>query len=159
MIEAIKPNGLNVKEIAPRRGNKFSPNLYKWLTDSRRPYRAIESRVYKESDGRLWIGRLDEESGAMIGERLFAVLCQGRSAISKFWMGVGKLTEIENFWPEYLLKGRCAIDPKHEMHFVGDKTRWQQDGDSRVCLWCGQRQTLARWTETVERQEWRDTTR
>ncbi len=149
----MNSNGLEIKVIAPRRGIKYSPNLYKWLTDPRRPYRASESFVFEDSNGLQWIGRLEDR--AIIGERLIAVLCQGRSAISKFWMGVEGLVEVKGFWEQYVQKGRCAIDPQHLMHFAGDETRWQQEGDSRLCLWCGQRQELARWTETVERQEWR----
>lgn len=154
MTQVIIENGLDIKAIAPRRGDKYSPNLYKWLTDPKRRYRASESLVYRDKDGLEWIGRLDGD--AIIGERLIATLCQGRSAFSKFWLGVSGLVEVKDFWQRYTQKGRCAIDTNHEMHFIGDEGRWQQSGDSRTCLWCGHQQSLIRWTETVERQEWQN---
>ena len=65
------------------------------------------------------------------------------------------MTEIEGFWQQYEAIGRCAIDPDHNMFFVGDEHRWRQEGDTRHCQWCGQvTQRLHTWTETVERQAW-----
>jgi hypothetical protein len=92
-----------------------------------------------------------------IAARLMNVLCYGTKAESFCYVGMRGLVEVADFWPRYVAEGRCAIDPEHKRHFVGDDTRWTQDGDTRACLWCGKaRQVLVRWTETVERQQWRD---
>lgn len=147
-------NGLEVKAINPRKGDQYSPNLYKWLTDPKRPYRISESRVYSDASGLRWIGRIDD--GDFIGERLLAVLCSGRQAESKCWLGLGKLTEVECFWACYMERGRCAIDDGHEMNFIGDEGRWQADGEHRTCQWCGQRQALAKWVEPVSREQWQN---
>lgn len=51
--------------------------------------------------------------------------------------------------------GRCAIDPDHMMHFVGDDTRWLTDNDHRECLWCRKHsQKLRHWVESVEHSAW-----
>jgi hypothetical protein len=41
------------------------------------------------------------------------------------------------------------------MSFIGGENRWKQTGDTRECQWCGAKQHLERWTETVEREAWR----
>jgi hypothetical protein len=92
----------------------------------------------------------------LIGARLMNVLCYGTKAESCCWVNLRGLVEVADFWPRYVRDGRCAIDPEHKGHFVGDDTRWTKDGDTRECLWCGKaQQVLVRWTEAAERQEWR----
>lgn len=145
-------NGLDVSAIHPRNGEKYSHNLYAWLTDRNRPHRAKTSRVYRDTVGALWIGHLD--LGDLIGARLYGVLCNGAEEQSAYWDARG-LDEASDFWLRYMADGRCAIDQEHNQHFVGDATRWRVDGDTRTCMWCGKvRQTLVRWTETVERERW-----
>lgn len=154
MADTLTPAGLDIRAISPAAGDKFSPNLYKWLTMPRRNHRS--ARVFADRDGVLWIGSV-YEPGWFIGARLLNVLCMGRSADSTCIYGLRGLTEVLGFWERYAADGRCAIDTQHEMHFMGDKTRWQTDGDTRRCLWCGNfSQVLKRWTETltVEREAW-----
>jgi hypothetical protein len=149
----IAPNGLNVAAVNPSKAAKYSPNLYKWLTMRSRKHNAWTSRVYRAADGVLFIGMLD--LGDLIGARLMNVLCYGTKAESCCWVNLRGLVEVADFWPRYVADGRCAIDTAHREYFVGDDTRWTQDGDTRACLWCGKaQQVLTRWTETVERQEW-----
>lgn len=150
----LQPTGLDVQAVHPKNGAKYSPNLHRWLTSPKRKHRARTSRVYRDVEGTLWIGRIDD--GSLIGARLYGVLCYGAKAESACWVNLRGLVEVADFWPRYLAEGRCAIDPEHARYFVGDDTRWTQEGDTRECLWCGKaRQVLARWTEAVERQEWR----
>lgn len=153
-IVVLQPAGLDVQAVHPKNGAKYSPNLHKWLTAKSAGHRARTSRVYSSTNRGLLIGRLDD--GYLIGTRLNDVLCNGAKAGS--WaIGARGLVEVADFWPRYLAEGRCAIDPEHAVCFVGDDTRWTQEGDTRACLWCGKaRQVLARWTEAVERQEWRN---
>lgn len=150
----LQPNGLDVRAVDPRNGAKYSPNLHRWLTMRSKKHHAWTSRVYRDNYGVLLIGRLDD--GYLIGTRLYDVLCNGTKAGS--WAIADRgFVEVVDFWPRYVAEGRCAIDPEHERFFVGDDTRWTQDGDTRACLWCGKaQQVLTRWTETVERQEWRN---
>jgi hypothetical protein len=151
----IAPNGLDVAAVHPRNGAKYSPNMYKWLTMRSRKHNAWTSRVYRAADGVLFIGMLD--LGDLIGARLMNVLGYGSKAESCCWVNLRGLVEVSDFWPRYVAEGRCAIDAGHKIHFIGDDTRWTQDGDTRACLWCGKsQQVMARWTETVERREWRD---
>lgn len=146
-------NGLDVTAINPANGAKYSPNLYRWLTLRRSAHRAWTSRVYRDADGTLWIGRLD--MGDLIGARLIAVLCNGAKEASACWVNLRHLVEVGDFWPRYVRDGRCAIDTEHTRHFIGDDTRWAVQGDTRDCLWCGMAsQVLRRWTETVARQGW-----
>jgi hypothetical protein len=99
------------------------------------------------------------DNGDLIGARLMNVLCYGTKAESACWMNMGSLVEVADFWPRYVADGRCAIDTEHEECFIGDESRWSVNGAVRDCLWCGKaRQMLVRWTETVQRQEWRPTT-
>lgn len=149
----IEPNGLDVAAIHPRHGSKYSPNLYKWLTMRSRKHHAWTSRVFRDKEGVLWIGFLDD--GYFIGTQLMEVLCSGTKAESAAWCNLGRMTEIEEFWERYTEVGRCAIDPAHTMFFIGDETRWLATGDHRECQWCGAHtQALRRWMEPVERSAW-----
>ena len=148
-----KQNGIDVKAINPRNGEKYSPNLYKWLTLRTMAYRKHISRVYGAEDGTLWIGYI--EDGELFGSRLISVLCNGSKEQTACWVNLGHLVEVADFWPRYVADGRCAIDQNHNMLFVGDESRWKVDGDTRHCQWCGKAtQVLKKWTETVERQKW-----
>lgn len=139
-----------VNAISPDRGVRYSPNLYQWLRKAlKRPIPL--PGVYRSHDGTLFIGWKDEEF--LIGSRLMGVLCNGASEASMAYPG--RFSPVENFWPEYALIGRCAIDAEHEISFLGGE-RWATSGSSRACLWCGNfNQTLQRWTDSVEREEWR----
>lgn len=147
---------LDVNALHPRKGAKYSPNLHKWLTHRERKHRAWTSSVFRDSDGALWIGVLDEGL-YLIGCRLIQVLCSGTKAESMAWSlaNLGPLEEITDFWGRYATDGRCAIDAEHQMHFVGDDTRWRVAGDERECVWCGKaRQRRERYTRTTEHERW-----
>lgn len=151
----LQPNGLDVRAVDPRNGAKYSPNLHRWLALRSKKHHAWTSRVYRDETGMLWIGMLD--LGDLIGARLMNVLCYGTKAESCCWVNLRGLVEVADFWPRYIRDGRCAIDTEHRAYFVGDDTRWTQDGAARACLWCGKaQQVLVRWTETVEHQQWRN---
>ena len=154
-VVVLQPNGLDVRAVDPRNGAKYSPNLHRWLTMRNKKHHAWTARVYRNDAGVLWIGMLD--NGDIFGARLMNVLCYGTKAESACWVGMRGLVEVTDFWPRYVTDGRCAIDTEHRNSFVGDDTRWTQNGDMRACLWCGKgQQVLARWTEIVARQEWQD---
>lgn len=148
-------NGLDLAAIRPSQSGKYSPNLYRWLTNRERRHRAWTSRVFRDHQGVMWIGMFD--LGDFIGARLYGVLCNGAREGSAWQVGVRGLVEVADFWSRYVSGGRCAIDTKHERHFIGDDKRWAVNGDTRECLWCGcVTQSLHLWTEVIERQEWRN---
>lgn len=154
--EASETFFLNTQAIHPRRGAKFSPNLYRWLTNRDKKHRTWTSRVFRDRDGVMWIGMLDEGL-YLLGCRLMQVLCEGSKAKSMAWSlaNLGPLEEIQDFWERYTADGRCAIDTEHQMHFVGDDTRWHATEGTRECRWCGKaRQQRERYTRTTERERW-----
>lgn len=129
---AIK--ALDLKAISPASGDKFSPNLYKWLSSRSNPSRRLY-QVYRAPDGVLWIGDVDGDW--LTGCRLMGVLCNGIQEPSGAYAGLGaRVTVIADFWARYEAIGRCAIDDTHERYFIGDETRWAVTGFSRSCLWC-----------------------
>lgn len=145
-----------LEQIAPSQGAKYSPNLHKWLR-KRRFWGTENTRVYENCGPGyrpgLYIGFKDNE-GWFTGCRLMDVLCKGASAETGAYCGDG-FQEVPDFWGRYVANGRCAIDPEHTGWFLDDETRWQVDGDTRSCLWCGcHTQRLRRWTEQVERLQW-----
>lgn len=146
----VEHNGLDVEKISPNEGAKYSPNLYQWLNGER--MRVWSSRVYRDAHNILWIGILDGRE--LIGSKLIGVLCNGAKEQSAAWQNIDAV-EVPNFWIDYMAFGRCAIDSKHSMWFIDDESRWQSDGASRSCLWCGKAsQRLVRTTKTIETEEW-----
>jgi hypothetical protein len=145
---------MGTKDIAPAKGGKYSPNLYKWLTQRDKKHRAETSKVFSAPDGGLWIGMLDDDI-FLIGCRLMTVLCSGTKAKSMAYplKQIGPLEEVPDFWARYLEVGRCAIDQEHTMFFVGDETRWLVDGEKRECMWCGKAKQR-RETYQVPRTRW-----
>lgn len=152
-IATSQSTGPDLAAIDPANGDRFSTNLYKWLTMRSKKHRGWTSRVYRDEAGTLWIGMLD--LGDLIGARLMNVLCYGTKAESGCWVNLRGLVEVTDFWPRYHRDGRCAIDIEHRTSFVGDDSRWRVNGDTRTCCWCGNAvQMLKRWTETVEHSAW-----
>ena len=52
----MQENGLDVQAINPRNGEKYSLNLYQWLSKRDDKMRAWASRVYRDADGSLFVG-------------------------------------------------------------------------------------------------------
>ena len=153
----LDPSGFDPSRIAALQSDKYSPNLRKWVLS--RKQRAYRIAVYRNADGQLYIGQRFADDNWFHGSQLNRVLCVGSRAES--WAFAPEqltLALIPDFWDRYERIGRCAIDEEHDRYFVGDETRWQVEGDVRSCRWCGNyKQTLRRWTETVERERWEST--
>jgi hypothetical protein len=152
----MQPNNLNLKNINPKNGDKYSPNLFKFLTSNRRKVAATYGRVYRDKQGVLWLGFRDEEDWFM-GARLMAVLCNGRKEETfAHPPAMGRaLVEVRGFWGRYVRDGRCAIDKAHDMDFMGDKRRWSIKGNFRSCQWCGRiRQKKERFVKRVASERW-----
>lgn len=132
---------MNVSKLSPKINDKYSPNLYKWLTDPKHPWQA-NSQVFERSDTDnpyyqgLWIGFIDD-MGDFIGARLMGVLCNVRKQSTACWAGL-KFRKAKGFWKQYELYGRCAVDTEHKEHFMSAEGRWvySNDGKTRQCQWC-----------------------
>lgn len=149
------PSSLSIQDLTPKKHEKFSPNLHRWLTARGNSSRVTHSRVYRLKNGTRWIGYLDEDF--FIGARLMGVLCNGRREDSAAYprAGMGPMEEDVGFWDRYLAIGRCAIDPEHREHFINAVNRFIGVSKTvRCCNWCGQRQVLKRWVESVKREKW-----
>lgn len=146
----------NLADIHPKRDAKYSPNLYAFLAAPHRQPLLSRIGVYRAADGTLWIGYQDAADGRyFIGARLISVLCDGASTFHAAHTGLGPLERLDDFWPRYAAVGRCAVDPAHEQHFIGDDSRWNVTGEYRSCRWCGQgAQRLRHWVEQVPRSAW-----
>ena len=106
------------------------------------------------------------ESGAEIGiglwgKRLIHIFCSGYGLTSVNYIDSSefKYDITEQFWKDYMFYGRCK--------FLGDMTHkyneWneiQEDKISikkvRICEYCGKKQYLTSWQETVIKTEWVD---
>lgn len=161
---------LQLKEINPKRSPAFSPNLAAWMRRNAHFYTdgGVRDTVWRVKKGdhraakHFGVGTLligapyaqyegDTDFG---GTRLMAVLCQGVEATSYCWPGVAPDLEIvEGFWTRYLQVGRCAIDPGHQEHFIGEP-RFRIDGDERTCLWCGAKHHRVMVARTVHDETW-----
>jgi hypothetical protein len=150
--------------IDPRLGPKYSPNLHAWIRRNWKTtaHQIVATKPSGEFQKHLYIGILHD--GRWIsGSHLREVL--GHGARAKTW-ALNSPNEIDpTFWPRYIRDGRCAIDPDHTMHFIGDETRWKvtpakhlhrrRTPEMREFLWCGHHvQVNLEWTETVHKSEW-----
>lgn len=137
-----------LSDINPKKTQAFSPNLYLWLRKNRL-MRKLADRY--DVDGVEYLGFLDE-GGFLIGSKLWAVLCKGSA--EKVWAfpAMSKVAIRRPLWEDYLNRGRCAIDPAHEMHFLGD--RFSITGDTRVCQWCGCIQQRETYEVVTTRERW-----
>lgn len=151
-MKTIEHNGLDLSLITPKCGRRYSKNLHQWLASRHNKARAWAMRVYRQTNGTLWIGMLDGRE--LIGSKLMAVLCNGSKEGTAAWQCMD-VVEVPDFWVSYTAIGRCAIDTAHSMYFTDDESRWSTDGVMRQCRWCGDhQQVFKRWTETVERECW-----
>lgn len=140
------------KIVDPKLGDKYSPNLFKWLRggwlkDDRRL-----CRVFVDVDGLLWIGY--EDDGFYRACILMAVLCNGTKEKLRLYSSLVPFVKVTDFWSRYVRDGRCAIDQDHTRQFIDDK-RWLVTGDHRECQWCCNfSQYLHKWQEVIDREEW-----
>lgn len=155
---------MRLKDIQPGKSAAFSPNLYRWMRARGHAYKdgGVADTVYQVREGT----KLAEQYGAgtlfighpysqydgdtdFSGARLIGVLCNGSEEISYCHAGAAPdLDEVPGFWDSYLKIGRCAIDPEHNEHFLGNN-RYRVEGDERECLWCGARHQIETLTVMV----------
>lgn len=133
---------------AKGRGDRFSENLYKWVKkyDNRDLSVFFMHRSWLDGSNvdydpeftqapQLVVGEMYED-GWVHGMRLLQILGNGTSvgmyAIPPGWNAV----LLPDWWENYIKGGKCHIDPEHRL-YAGSE-RWQTNGKTRTCLWCGQ---------------------
>lgn len=142
------------KTLNPALHPKYSPNFYKWLNSERIRKHHCRLEAF-DWNGSVYIGfEFDKD---LIGASLNMVLLSPSETLKSYssFDGVrynGVL--IPDFWEKYQEGGRCYFDPAHYKLFLDE--RWKTEDDTRECLWCGHKQTLKRWSETVEKTKWVD---
>lgn len=154
-VSALRASIPNAAELIALTGDRYSPNLRRWLKRNGSRSFGRTPKIYRDRDNILFIGEIDDERW-FSGSRLWRVLCVGgRAEVYAYPGKAEELTLIEGFWERYAAIGRCAIDVEHGRYWIGDDTRWAVDGNTRTCLWCGDHtQHLRRWTETKARERW-----
>ncbi len=143
----------DIELINPARDPKYSPNLYRWMRIRQRESALGDFLVFEDSQKNALVGQLFD--GDLIGALLMRVLTYGTKAETYSYSSDSRWAALPLFWPEYVRIGRCALDAKHRVRFVGDGTRWMTTGEQRSCLWCGNCvQRLRTWVEPVQYQKW-----
>ncbi len=163
---------LRLRDLMPDKSAAFSPNLFSWMRRRAHFYKdgGVLHGVFRVKPGTptaecfgagtLLIGYpINGYPGDLdfAGAKLMAVLCNG--ARENQWCFTHITQDLEplaNFWDHYLKIGRCAIDPLHQHHFVGD--RFSVSGAVRTCLWCGHRQHKVVTPRVVHDESWVDLT-
>ncbi len=145
------PNFLDLGLINPKRGDKYSPNLFRFLKKHRSL--AQYGWVWKDPEGMRWLGYIHD--GDFIGCRLMSALCGwGDVACYPQVQFVASLDVVKDFWPQYVAIGRCAIDPAHTEAFLSAENRFADRGDTRTCNWCGTQQYRQTKKRTVIETVW-----
>lgn len=155
---------MNIKSIDPKYGDKYSPNIFKWIngTTKTRPlfYLVANLVAYQDDWGSIYIGYKsphEADKNWISGLPLGQVLCSGylKSRWQLFAIKTAGMTQIKNFWEDYIKDGRCAIDKEHARGFIGDETRWITNGNTRACQWCGKaEQKLVKRKEVIIHEDW-----
>lgn len=132
--------------IHPKNSPAFSANLHRWMLSHGRTgdtvYRlnACSKLANVYSARTLFLGQpYADYSGDndFSGVLLMGVLCKGSKAARVCLAGdAPSLVEVENFWDQYKLVGRCAIDDKHSVEFRDQDQRFHQIDGHRACKWC-----------------------
>ena len=146
-------NEIDLEVIHPSQGEKYSPNLYAFLSSLKSRASLRYQRVFLDAAGTHWLGYYFD--GDFTGQRLSTVLCEGARVTTYSFTNLPDLVEVEGFWAKYAAIGRCAIDTDHAMYFVGDATRWHEHEGHRSCQWCNQvRQVKKQHTEVKVTETW-----
>ena len=153
---------LRLDDLAPGKSPAFSPNLFKYMRRRGHFFRyggtivdvfviREGSRAAKEMGaGTLMLGFVD--GPFFSGVRLMEALCQGAQATSMAYAISASVEPVPGFWDDYLVKGRCAIDPTHSEYFIGD--RYSTAGNVRTCLWCGAQHIKVETPRVVTDTSW-----
>jgi hypothetical protein len=154
------------KDLLPKiksagRKDRLSENLMKFVRKNRgiRLFVAFATEgketydASKTQASRLYIGFWEMDDGWLHGARLSEILCEGARASTWAYPPKMRFIEVSGWFDRYAEGGKCVVDPEHRLYH--DRERWQEDGDIRRCLWCGDHQQVKHRYQ-VEREEWRN---
>lgn len=147
---------------------RYSDNLRKWVRrESRNGARHFSVWLDTKSviDGtpvdiasdpsprQVLISTFSEHDG-VAGSYLSNILCNGGSAQTGFYLGSPgvRYLELNGWWEQYLLAGKCHIDKNHEIFSPHD--RYDVDGSGRTCRWCGRVERREEYQVTQQRWVW-----
>lgn len=145
---------MTYKELLPLirskgKDDRYSENLCKWVKKhgSRGLYVAFSGvswingeEVTRDTSkcqaNQIIIGRGDMSDGWVHGSKLNRILAVGGQAeVFAFNVKVWGVVPLLGWFEDYIKGGKCFIDPEH--HWYGPE-RWQVNGKTRTCSWCGQ---------------------
>lgn len=151
LTTATRPIRELVKHIDPALWDAYSPNLVKWLKAAGRDGDCVFrlragaklERVY--GPNAMFVGQKfnfdDAFDTDFSGALLMGTMTFGRNATRYCHAGLfPQLQEIDNFWQQYIDKGRCAIDPDHRVIFRENNRIVTREGESH-CAWCSAKVT------------------
>lgn len=145
--------------IDPCLSDKFSPNFYRWVKNTRIFNKPVEGFFVGQGSThllhRLYCGSATEDN--FIGAAVSRILCcyPGMRKPTVFSQDVthpdGVVPDPE-LWTRYLEIGSCLFDPDH-IDIYPDRPRYKEEKDHRTCLWCGAefRLDTRKITKTVTR--------
>jgi hypothetical protein len=157
-MSGIRIDADYIAAVSHKVGEKYSPNLHAWLVrESNQRLPPLTTALGPSPlDGKrnwLMVGWRDEQ-GWFMGTAIRRILCDGLKTESYAYAPEQVSEGGEWFIAEYLRDGRCTLDRDHSTHFLNAKDRYHIEADYRTCNWCGERHSLRRWSETVDRSEW-----
>jgi hypothetical protein len=122
---------IDLKLIDPKRHEKYSPNLFRWLRKWKKESRSTFGHlgVYVDKDGREYVGEM-RDAEWLHGSRLGTILCDGGRAMVFACAPSFGFKPVQGFWDRYVEIGRCAIDTKHNTSFQNSDGRYliSEDG-------------------------------
>ena len=95
------------------------------------------------------------------GKRLIHIFCSGYGLTSIYQKDKSEFQYdiTEEFWNDYTFYGRCRF-LGNMSHKYNEWYEAQQDNEStrrvRICEYCGKKQYLKSWNETITKGEWID---
>ena len=97
----------------------------------------------------------------LYGKRLINIFCSGYGLTSIYARDKSEFQYdiTEEFWNDYTFYGRCRF-LGNMSHKYNEWYEAQQDNEStrrvRICEYCGKKQYLKSWNETITKGEWID---
>lgn len=144
------------------KGDKYSDNLAKWL--KKRKDWPVEAAFlhWSNIDGshveivpgatqpnQILLGHGKDGDGWFYGTKLNNILSDGTRAEQYAYPPKFQTTPLPDWHSGYVTGGKCFIDPEHRWY--SDRDRWlvSEDGNARICRWCGDFEQVKHETNRV----------
>lgn len=134
---------------------RYSTNLRAFIRYRKHKFNdAHKLIVVKSEDGTLYIGiRQRRPLDTFIGCRLCMALGQAGRAQVGAYMGSRHWPTLKNFWPDYIRRGICYLDSKH--NFYTHRWTFKKSGTERHCRFCKRREKLVKTRRMVIDEHWK----